>query len=128
MAEGGNDLLSLGFDAATILVAFTAVKLSTDMAVTPVTAEGDMWIGINQWAVSAAEITAGKGASVRLAGTSLVKVGVGGVTRGTSVVCDAAGLAIATNTGGRPIGIAMVSGVAGDLVPVLLTPGLPVAA
>jgi hypothetical protein len=125
MAEGGNGLLDLGYDAAAAIVQYAAVKMSDDITVTPVTAEGDVWIGIAQWDVSAAEILAGKGASVRLAGTSLVKVGTGGVTRGTVVAMDANGLAVASNTGARPLGVCLVSGVANDWVPVLLTPGLP---
>lgn len=123
MAEGGNDILSLGWDAGGVIADFQAVKLSDDMTVVQVAAEGDMWIGIPQWSVSAAEITAGKGASVRLIGTSLVRVGVGGVTRGTIAVCDATGKAVASNSGARPLGLVLVSGVAGDLVPVLLQPG-----
>lgn len=127
MAEGGNSILELGYDAAAALAKYTCVKMSDDMTVTPVTAEGDLWIGVTQFAVTAGEILEGKGATVWLLGTSLLKVGVGGVTRGTIVVMDAAGLAIASNAGGRPIGVCLVSGVAGDYVPVLLTPGLPVA-
>lgn len=127
MAEGGNSILELGWDAGAALTKYACVKLTDDMTVTPVTAESDVWIGVNQFDVTAAEILQGKGATVWLLGTSLVKVGVGGVTRGTVVVMDAAGLAVASNTGGRPIGVCLVSGVAGDYVPVLLTPGLPVA-
>lgn len=125
MAEGGNSILELGYDAAAALTKYTAVKLSDDMTVTPVTAEGDVWIGITQFAVTSGEILEGKGATVWLMGTSLIKVGVGGVTRGTVGVMDAAGLVVASNTGARPLGIVLVSGVAGDYVPVLLTPGLP---
>jgi hypothetical protein len=124
MAEGGNSILELGYDAAAALTKYTAVKLSDDMTVTPVTAEGDVWIGITQFAVTAGEILEGKGATVWLLGTSLIKVGTGGVTRGTLGVMDAAGLVVASNTGARPLGIVLVSGVAGDYVPVLLTPGL----
>lgn len=126
MAEGGNSILELGFDAAAALVKYTAVKLTDDMSVTPVTAEGDVWVGITQFEVTAAEILQGKGATVWLLGTSLIKVGTGGVTRGLVVGMDAAGLAVAANTGARPLGVCLVSGVAGDYVPVLLTPGLPV--
>lgn len=125
MAEGGNSILELGYDAAAALTKYTAVKLSDDMTVTPVTAEGDLWVGITQFAVSAGEILEGKGATVWLLGASLIKVGTGGVTRGTVGVMDAAGLVVASNTGARPLGTVLVSGVAGDYVPVLLTPGLP---
>lgn len=125
MAEGGNSILELGYDAAAALTKYAAVKLTDDMTVTPVTAEGDLWIGISQFSVTTGEIAEGKGATVWLLGTSLIKVGTGGVTRGTVGVMDAAGLVVASNTGARPLGIVLVSGVAGDYVPVLLTPGLP---
>lgn len=128
MAEGGIDILSLGFDAAAPITKFAAVKLSTADAVTPVTAEGDLVLGVAQFGVTADEITQGKGASVRVSGISLVKVGVGGVTVGTVVVSDAAGLAIASNSGARPLGVCLATGVEGDYVPVLLTPGLPLVA
>ena len=124
MAEGGNSILELGFDAAAALTQYTAVKLSANQTVTPVTAEGDLWIGITQFGVTAGEILEGKGATVWMLGTSLIKVGTGGVTLGTVVVMDANGLAVASNTGARPLGIALNTGVAGDFVPVLLQPGL----
>ena len=125
MAEGGIDILSLGFDAAAAITQYAAVKLSTADAVTPVTAEGDLVLGVAQFAVSAGEITKGKGSSVRVAGISLMKVGTGGVTVGNIVVSDSAGLAVASNSGARPLGVCLATGSAGDLVPVLLTPGLP---
>ena len=126
MAEGSIPDFSLGFNAAAALVQFTAVKYGADAdTVTPVTAKGDLWIGVSLWNVSAAEITRGKGASVCMEGAPLMKVGSGGVTFGTIVVSDAAGLAVASNSGARPLGIAMASGNAGDFVPVYLTPGLP---
>lgn len=125
MAEGGNSILELGYDAAAALTKYTAVKLSDDMTVTPVTAIGDLWIGISQFSVTAGEILEGKGATVWLMGVSLVKVGVA-VTRGTMCGLTAAGLAQPTGVGTRPIGLVLVSGVANDYVPVLLTPGLPV--
>jgi hypothetical protein len=125
MAEGGIDILSLGFDAAAALTKFAAVKMSSADAVTPVTAEGDVVLGISQFGVTSAEILQGKGASVRVTGVSLVKVGTGGVSFGNIVVSDGAGLAVASNSGARPLGICLATGVAGDYVPVLLTPGLP---
>jgi len=124
MAETFLQLAALGFDAAAPITKYSAVKLATADAVTPIAAEGDLWIGISQYGVSAGEITRGKGASVMVAGLSLVKVGVGGVTVGTLVAIDAAGLVVAANAGGRPLGIAYATGVAGDYIPVWLTPGL----
>lgn len=126
MAEGRIDLLSIGWRAAAPISKYCAVKLSDADHVTPVTAEGDLIVGISQFGVTAAEIDNGKGASVQVHGVSLVLVGVGGVTFGTIVVSDATGKAVASNAGGRPLGICLASGSAADWVPVLLTPGLPV--
>lgn len=128
MASGGNFVLDKGYDLAAgqVLVKYAAVKLSASETVTPVTGEGDVILGIAQFSVSAAELLKGKGASVRLFGISLCKVGTGGVTLGTLVVSDAAGLVVASNAGARPIGICLDTGVAGDYVSVVLTPGLTV--
>jgi hypothetical protein len=125
MAEGAIDILSLGFNAAAAITQYTAVKMSDADTVTPVTAEGDVIIGVSQFGVSAAEITRGKGASVRVGGISLMVVGTGGVTVGTLGVSDATGKVVASNTGARPLGLVLATGAAGDLIPVLLTPGLP---
>lgn len=124
MAEGFNMVLAVGYDASAAITKYCAVKLTADQTVGPVTAEGDLWIGISQYGVTAAEILQGKGASVMLMGVSLVKVGAGGVTLGTSVGIDASGQAVAINTGARVLGIALATGVANDYVPVLLTPGI----
>lgn len=126
MAEGHNQILDLGYNAAAAITRYTAVKFVTDNeTVTPCTAEGDVWIGVAMYGVTSAEILQGKGASVRHIGVALMKVGTGGVTFGTLGVMDASGQVVASNTGARPLGIVMATGVAGDYVGVLLTPGLP---
>jgi hypothetical protein len=116
---------SIGFKAAGALGRYNAVKLIDADTVGPVTAEGDVILGISMYPVSAGEITKGKGASVCVSGAPLVEVGSGGVTLGTIVVSDATGKAVASNSGARPLGIALASGNAGEFVPVLLTPGSP---
>ena len=125
MAEGFNMVLAVGYDASAALTKYAAVKLTADQTVGPVTAEGDVIIGVSQYGVTSAEILQGKGASVMLMGVSMMKVGAGGVTLGTIGVSDAAGLVVASNTGARPLGLVLATGVANDYVPVLLTPGLP---
>lgn len=124
-AEGGVDILSQGFNAAAAITKYKAVKMSDEETVTPVTAEGDVIVGVAQYGVTAGEITQGKGASVRVMGISLVVVGTGGVTEGTIGVADATGGVVASNSGARPLGLVLATGSAGDYVPVLLTPGLP---
>lgn len=126
MAEGAIDVLSIGFDAGAAVAKYQAVKFgATVEAVIQVAAEGDLWIGVAQFAVAAGEITKGKGVTVRVAGLSLMVVGTGGVTFGTLGVSDGAGKVVASNSGARPLGIVYATGVAGDWVPVWLTPGLP---
>lgn len=126
MAEGGNSILELGYDAGAAITKYQAVKMGADdMSVIQCAAEGDVWVGIPQFDVTAGEILEGKGATVWLLGVSLVRVGTGGVTRGTIGVMDATGQVVASNTGARPLGVVLVTGIAGDLVPVLLAPGLP---
>ena len=127
MAEGQIDILSLGFEPSAAIGKYQAVKLIDADTVGPVTAEGDLWCGVAIFAVSTAEIAKGKLVTVRVLGMPLVKVGTGGVTVGNIGVIDATGQVVASNSGARPLGLIMATGVAGDYVPVLLTsPGLPV--
>lgn len=128
MAEGRNPAFALGYNAAAALTKYKAVKMSDDMTVTPVTAEGDVWVGVSQYGVTLAEIDQGKGASITHMGVELMVVGVGGVAEGTIGVLDATGGVIASNSGARPLGIVLATGVEGDYVPVLLTPGLALVA
>lgn len=125
MAEGHNQILDLGYDAAAALTKYTAVKMSDSMTVTPCTAEGDVWIGVTMFGVTAAEILQGKGASVRHMGVALIVVGTGGVTFGTIGVMDAAGKVVASNTGARPLGLVLATAAVNEYAPVLLTPGMP---
>lgn len=129
-SSGGNFILDKGYDLAAgqTLVKYTAVKLSASETVTPVTAEGDVVLGFCQYAVSAAELLKGKGVSVRLNGNTLAKVGVGGVTLGTIVCVAADGTIVASNTGGRFVGEVLDTGVAGDYVTLVFTPGLGLSA
>jgi hypothetical protein len=110
------------FTAASALTQFTWVKFSADEAVTAVTAATDRVVGVVQQPVVAADVNK-QAVDVRVVGISKVKVGTGGVTRGFDVNIDAAGLAVAPGAAGTiSRGIAMQTGVAGDLVDVFLTP------
>lgn len=68
-----NYIQDKGYDAATALVKCRAVKFSAVETVTPVTAATDLVAGINQYDVTAPEITKGKGAMVRRMGASIME-------------------------------------------------------
>lgn len=73
MPAFGNHILDKGYDAAAALSQFRAVKFASvdaleNPAVTPTTATTDVIAGVAQFAVSAGEITKGKGAVVRTEG------------------------------------------------------------
>lgn len=129
-SAGGNYILDKGYNvkAGTTLVKYTAVKLTDEEEVGPVAAEGDVVLGFAQFGVTAAELLKGKGASIRQAGVTLAKVGVGGVTLGLQVVIAADGTIVAANTGGRFVGEVMQTGVEGDLVSLLFSPNLGLSA
>jgi Uncharacterized conserved protein (DUF2190) len=73
MPATGNFLLDKGYDAAGVLVKKRACKMVGEELVGPITAIADVPIGVAQFDVSAAEIAKGKGASVRLAGISVME-------------------------------------------------------
>jgi hypothetical protein len=111
--------------AGAAITAFTVAKFGTDDdTMLPGAANTDLLVGIFQHA-------ADSGAEVRvmLSGISRLKLGTGGITRGALVTVDASGqgiaLAGAAGTNVQAIGIAMASGVAGDIVPVLIAPSRP---
>jgi hypothetical protein len=118
---GPDYVLDKGFTAASALTQFTFVKFSADEAVTAVTGATDRVIGVTQQPVVAADVNK-QAVDVRIVGISKVKVGTGGVTRGLDVNIDAAGLVVAPGAAGTiSRGIALQTGVAGDLVDVFIT-------
>lgn len=121
MPSYGNFILDKGYDADAAISKGRAVKVGTSAeSVTPVTAEGDMVLGIAVFAVSAAEILKGKGASVRRDGIAEMETGAA-VTRGDSAAIDASGRVVAANTGARVIGlIEQTADAAGKFVAVSL--------
>jgi len=81
-------------------------------------AAGDASIGVSDLAAEA-----GRQVDVFMDGVVTVEYG-GAVTRGALLTSDATGRAVAAAAGNRVIGVAMVSGVAGDLGSVRLSPGV----
>lgn len=116
----GNYLQDKGYDAAAAITKFTAVKFSAEETVTPVTAEGDVVVGIAQVGVTAAEILRGKGVSVRRMGASEMEA-LATFVPGALVAIDAAGKAVAPNTGARVIGTCDEGGDSGDRIRVTLS-------
>jgi hypothetical protein len=111
--------------AGAAVTAYTVAKFGTDdETMIPAAANTDLLAGIFQHnAASGAEVR------VMLTGIGRLKLGTGGITRGAPVTVDASGQGIALSgaagTNVQSIGIAMASGVAGDIVPVLIVPSRP---
>jgi len=111
--------------AGAAVTAFTIAKFgSDDDTMLPAAANTDLLAGVFQHA-------ADSGAEVRvmLTGISRLKLGSGGITRGALVTSDASGQGVALSgaagTNVQAIGIALASGAAGDIVPVLIVPSRP---
>lgn len=140
MAHGGNFVLDKGFkvlatynsSAAAGVLEYRAVKVAAGDTIDLVAASSDRTLGVVQESVDAAKVATGKVvANVRLLGITKMKVGAtpGSIAQGGLVKSDADGeaIALATGSGHIPIGINLTAGTiaAGDLIDVLLTPGLP---
>jgi len=100
----GNFILDKGYDASAAITKFRAVKFTAEETVAPVTAIGDMVIGIEQFGVTAAEIAKGKGASVRTQGISEMEASAA-IAVGAEVGITADGRAAAMGAGVRSIGV-----------------------
>ena len=111
--------------AGAAITGFTIGKFGADDdTMVPGAASTDELIGIFQHdALSGAEVR------VMLEGISRLKLGTGGITRGQLLTSDGTGqgvaLAGAAGTNVSVIGRAMASGVAGDIIPVLLCQSRP---
>ena len=99
---------------------------SDDRTVIQSAAAADFTIGVSDFSPNATAAASGERVDVQLTDIATVTYG-GTVTRGQLVISDSTGRAItATAAAGanvRTCGVAMVSGVVGDLGAVLLTPG-----
>lgn len=105
--------LAAGADLST--KQFLFVDMASDGQIDPVASAGGRGIGVLQDKPDAA----GKAACVAVAGVSMVVAG-GNVTVGHNVQSDNAGKAITAASGDYILGIALATGVSGDVIPVLL--------
>ncbi len=101
-----------------------AIPGADDDTFSQATASTEALVGVFQHTT----LAAGDEVRVMLSGISRVKLG-GTVTRGGLLTADAAGKAVAigavAGTNYNSIGRALASGVADDIIPVLLNPGRP---
>lgn len=117
-----NHEFNKGFVAGAAIAAKRIVKFgSADNAVVQAAAVADFSIGVSDLAAAS-----GEHVTVVMGGIAIVEYG-GPITRGALVTTDADGKAVAAapaaGANNRIVGVAMVSGVSGDLGSVLLQPG-----
>ena len=118
-----NPVLTKSFDAEAAIARFRIVKFgSGDGAVVQAAAATDALMGV----ADAPGAESGRRADVIVQGVAEVEYG-GNVTRGALLTADADGKAVAAAPAAgancRVIGVAMVSGVSGDIGSVLVSPG-----
>lgn len=122
-----NKVLSRAFNAGGAIISNSFVKFgSDDDTVVQAAAAADSVIGaVNMVAAPGLGAVSGDRVDVELIGIVDIKLG-GSVTRGGLVTSDAAGKAIAATAAAgsnvRAAGIALASGAAGEIIPVLLNP------
>lgn len=114
--------LAKGFRAAATIAAKRLVKFdTTDTTIVQSAAVGDFHIGVSDLGGAA-----GQEVDAFMSGVAIVEFG-GPVTRGALLTSDSVGRAVvaapAAGVNNRIIGVAMVSGVLGDLGSVLIYPG-----
>jgi hypothetical protein len=117
-----NHEFNKGFVAGAAIAAKRIVKFgAADNAAIQAAAATDALMGVSDLAAST-----GEHVTVVMGGIAIVEYG-GPVTRGGLLTADANGKAVAAapsaGSNNRTIGVAMVSGVSGDLGSVLLQPG-----
>lgn len=114
-----NPLLSRSMVAEAAISAYRIVKVgAADGQVLTAAAATDLSIGVVENVAPAI----GERCSVVMVGVAEITLG-GTVARGAAVTSDASGRAVTASAGNRRIGIALASGVVGDVVEVLLSPG-----
>lgn len=120
----GNYVMDKGYNAAAALSKFRGVKFSAEEVVTPVTAATDVIAGVAQVAVSAGEITKGKGVSVRVMGATEWECSAA-IAVGALVTMAADGRCKTGAAGERVVGVCVEStALAGERARVqLLVPG-----
>lgn len=121
---GQTTILEKSAKAGAAITAYTIAKYGADDdTLVPGAASADNLIGVFQHSAEN-----GKEVRVMLLGISRVKAG-GNIARGDLLTSDANGLAVTigavAGTNYNSIGRAMASGVANDIIPVLLSPSRP---
>jgi hypothetical protein len=106
MPAVGNYQRDKGYDTDAALTKFRAVKAGASAeSVTPCTVLGEAGIGISQFAVSAAELAKGKGASIREDGTTEWEASAA-ISRGADVTVAADGRCVTAAATQRVWGVA----------------------
>lgn len=109
-------LLDKTLQAAGTISPYRLCKFSTtDTTVVQATAATDALIGVSGQVGAAS----GEAIDITMVGVGEVTLG-GNVTRGNSVTADSDGCAVAASDGNSVAGIALKSGVADDVIPILL--------
>lgn len=140
MAHGGNFVVDKGWkvlstynaSAAAGVTRYRAVKLgATADTIDLNTAGATLSVGVVQEDVDQTKVATGKVvADVRMMGITKMFVNTtpGSIVQGSKVMVGSAGGAVLATATNIPIGICLTTGTiaAGDLIDVLLTPGMPV--
>lgn len=123
MPAYGNFVLDKGYNSASVLTKYRAVKMTANAEeVTAITADTDVVIGVSQFDITTAELAKNKGASVRIDGITEWEISAA-VTRGQEVTIAADGRCLPATTGKRVWGIALEgAGTAGNRIPVRFVP------
>lgn len=123
MPATGNFVLDKGFDAESALTKFRAVKAgATAEGVTAITVAGEDGIGVEQFGVPTADLTRGKGASVRVEGITEWEAGAA-IAREADVTVDSVGRCVTAVSTNRIWGKArQATGAAGNRISVQLAP------
>ncbi|MDF1583889.1 MAG: DUF2190 family protein [Methyloprofundus sp.] len=116
-----NKALCKAFLATTAILPHMIVKFgAADNTVSTAIAATDLLIGVSdELGISALDVTEGATVDVVLSGIAEVKL-AGTVVRGAKLTSNASGQAVTAVATNQVLGVAMMSGVAGDVVPVLL--------
>jgi len=118
-----NNGLTKSYNAEGAIGANRIVKVGgADYGILQAAAVGDKLIGIT----TEVDAASGERCDVVLNGIADLKLG-GTVVRGDFITSDATGQGVAaapsTGVNNRIVGVALISGVSGDIVPVLIGPG-----
>ncbi len=119
-------VMNYPYQASAALIKSRFVKITGNQTVALTALSSDRPIGVGQSDISVAEAAAGKTATVNVIGVAWVEAGAA-VAINTRVMADTVGRAITAVTATNiPAGVSLkAAAAAGDLIPVLLTPGMP---